>query len=122
MCLQTSVHIELINLKYKCLEWNTDDNYSQSDDYCEYIEIDTCKCIEKSDYDLCFIEYNVRGLLSKQKDLLAFLGRCTTKGYVDVVILVETWLTDESVKRVHLPGYEYYGTTRKNRKGGGVVF
>ena len=112
----------MINLKYECFEWNTDDTYSQSEDYCDYIDMDTCKCIEKTDFDLNIIEYNIRGLLRKQKDLLAFLGRCTTKGYVDVIILVETWLMDESVKRVCLPGYEYYGTTRKNCKGGGVGF
>ena len=101
MWLQSSVNSELINLKYECLEGNTDDNFSQSEDYCDYIDMDTCKCIDKSEFDLSIIEYYIRGLLRKQKDLLAFLRRCTTKGGVDVIILVETWLTEESVKSPH---------------------
>ena len=99
MCLQSSVNCELINLKYECFEWNMDDSDAQLEDYCDYIDIDTCKSIDKCDLDLSIIQYNIRGLLSKQKDLPAFLGSCTTKGGVDVLILIETWLTEESVKK-----------------------
>ena len=41
---------------------------------------------------------------------------------VDVVILVETWLTKENESRISLPGYSYYDLCHPNRKGGGVGF
>ena len=68
------------------------------------------------------MQYNIRGLLGKQRDLTSFLSKCTIQGRVDVVILSETWLTKESESRVNVPGYEYYGVPRKSKKGGGVGF
>ena len=122
MCLQSSVNCELINLKYEYFEWYPSDDGSKYEDYCDYIDTETCKNIEKNDHDLTIMQYNVRDLISKQRDLPVFLGGCTTTGSVDVLILVETWLTSESEKRVHVPGYEYYGVCRKSCKGGGVGF
>ena len=41
---------------------------------------------------------------------------------MDVVIVSETWLTNEGEKCVNIPGYEYWRVTRKSKKGGGVGF
>ena len=39
-----------------------------------------------------------------------------------MVILEETWLTETNQSHVCLPGYNYYGKSHPNRKGGGVGF
>ena len=68
------------------------------------------------------MQCNVRGLASKQRDMISLLGSCTEKNSVDVVILLETWLTCESEKHINIPGYNSYGVNRKRKKGGGVGF
>ena len=118
MCLHHSVYVELINLKYEHFEWSSIDKYNIENDTCAYIEPDTCKDIACSETDLCILQYNIRGLVNKQKDIQNILATCTTKGYVDIVILSETWLTSESEKRIHVPGYEYLWHSQENQKRG----
>ena len=123
MCLQNSVRerISLCNL-------DSFDTYDTScseklyNDHCDYVEVDNCTEITQSPRDLSVLEINVRGLVNKQDELLKFFRSITQMGRVDVVILVETWLTKESESRVKIPGYNYYGLPRSHKKGGGVGF
>ena len=94
-----------------------------TDDYgdtCNYLEIDDLTELRTNDLDLCVIQLNIRGLIGKQFDLLKLLSQ--VKKRVDVVILEETWLTNESMSRLKTPGYNFVGKIRPNRKGGGVGF
>ena len=122
MCLQNSIQAELINLKSESLEWTAKDKYDKYEDTCAYLTLENCKEIPHEKTDLCVLQYNIRGLASKQKELQNLLGNCTTSGQVDVVILSETWLTKESEKCININGYEYYGKNRDTKKGGGVGF
>ena len=120
MCLQNSIN-EFNS--YNRLESLDHDTFMKSNylrDECDYIEIDDCKDIPSGVHDLTILELNVRGLVSKQHDLSVLLRNCTQMGRVDVVLLVETWVTADSEGRIWLPGYTYYGKKRLHKKGGGV--
>ena len=47
---------------------------------------------------------------------------CLHASKVDLVILCEMWLTNEVQNLISVPGYEFYGVDRTNKKGGGVGF
>ena len=120
MCLQNS--------KKECDFFNSleqldtyDDNINFVDT-CDYIESDDCKDIPIGVNDLCILQFNIRGLSSKQHKLLLLLKKITQMEQVDVIILVETWLTKESEQRLCIPGYSYHGICHQQRKGGGVGF
>ena len=53
------------------------------------------------------LKVNTRGLVNKQTDLVMLLCSMMQSGRIDVVILVETWLTKESESRINMPGYVY---------------
>ena len=89
---------------------------------CDYVETDNCEEIQIGNNDLSMMQLNIRGLVGKQQDLKYLLSKCTKESKVDIVILVETWLTQESMSRIHMPGYSYVGKSRKTKKGGGVDF
>ena len=65
---------------------------------------------------------NIHGLISKQTDVYLPLKSITQMSRVDIVILVETWLTAESESRINIPGYVFVGTPQLHKKGGGVGF
>ena len=44
----------------------------------------------------------------------------SNKKKIDVVILSETWVTPSSLTRINVPGYDFIGKQRTNKKGGGV--
>ena len=90
-------------------------------DNCDYISIDDLSNCELDNTSLNILQYNVRGILSKTHDLTELLNM-TTKTRIHVVILCKTWLTDTNTSRLHIPGYNYVGKVRSNRKGGGVGF
>ena len=101
---------------------DTDCFKTEFEDDCDYLSLEETQDIKLTVADLVVLQLNCRGLISKQKDLSQFLFELLGENKVDIVILIETWLTPESVKRLSVPGYSYYGKTRKNRKGGGVGF
>ena len=89
---------------------------------CDYISIEDASTLHCNDKDLVVIQLNIRGLLSKQSELLKLITTCTKDKKVDVVILCETWVTKEVKHLIKVPGYEYVGIERENKKGGGVGF
>ena len=97
MCLQNSIHKR--NLDYFDTYENVNNNYS---DTCDYIDVEDCKEIPVGVNDLCIIELNIRGLVSKQQDLYQLLKSIMQMECVDVVILVETWVTSESESRISI--------------------
>ena len=90
-------------------------------DQCDYVDCNELNELDIRAQDLNIIQYNVRGILSKQDDLHDLLTNMLD-GKIHVVILCETWLTSSNKSRLNIPGYTYIGTERANKKGGGVGF
>ena len=90
-------------------------------DNCDYLDEDEIKEVTINKNDLSIIQLNIHGLVSKQHELLKFIDRCN-KRKIDIVILLETWLSPTATKKINVAGYEYVGESRKNKKGGGVGF
>ena len=80
---------------------------------CDYIDIEQCKEIYSHHFDLIVMELNIRGLIGKQYDLLSSLSKCTINGKVNILILVETWLTSHSMSQINVPGYTYSDKCQK---------
>ena len=104
---------ERVELQY----WNVSDEFLGN---CDYVDTENCKDIKIEINDLSVMQLNIRGLVGKQQDLKYLLSKCTKEGKIDIVILIETWLTQESMSRISMPGYSYVGKIRKTKKGGGV--
>ena len=100
---------------------NTLDCLSEYSDNCDYVSVEETKeGIEHS--SLACIQWNVRGLISKQSDISKFLQICGGSKQIDLVIISESWLTKDNIKKVNIPGYSYVGNNRPSRRGGGVGF
>ena len=120
MCLSKNVKEEDPSILQDPLD--TDCFKTEFEDNCDYIDInDTCE-VDCSDNDLSIVQLNCRGLIGKQVELSHLLFKLLGVRKIDIVILVETWLTHESEKRLHIPGFTYHGNTRTTKKGGGVGF
>ena len=91
-------------------------------DNCDYIDIVDTIEISCTNTDLAVLQLNCRGLIGKQVELSQLLFKLLGNRKIDIVILVETWLTQESEKRLCIPGFIYYGNIRITKKGGGVGF
>ena len=59
-------------------------------------------------------------MISKQNDLSKLITSCFKDQKIDIVLLCETWVTKETKKLINIPGYDYIGVERINKKGGGV--
>ena len=90
------------------------------EDRCDYIDLDNRGnelCNQKG---LNILQFNTRGVLSKQ-DLLKTLLRDISKDCkLEAIMLVETWLTKSNCKRLKIPGYVFVGSHRKHKRGGGI--
>ena len=120
MCLENCANSKIQDLRYDPLDTNCI-GFEMSD-ICDYIDVADTPDIKVDQTDLLIVQLNIRGLLSKQKDLSKLLFELMGKHKIDLVILCETWLTKESEGRVNIPGYTYYGNHRLYKRGGGVGF
>ena len=89
-------------------------------DTCDYVEMSNCAELQVKDCDLTSLQLNVRGLLSKQSDLLKLINSCLGKHVLDCITLQETWLTPNSKDLAYIPGYKHHFETRSSKKGGRV--
>ena len=96
-------------------------NYDYIDhcDYVDYSEITVDKN-NKNRNTLTAMQLNARGVLNKRDPLKIVLNDIKKDNRVDVVLLVETWLSKTTAKRFMIPGYKFLSSHRKNKKGGGV--
>ena len=88
----------------------------------DYLSIDDTKDIGITSEDLTCLQWNIRGLISKQSELSSFLFAINGKKKVDIIMLNETWLTKNNSYCVNIPGYTYEGVERPSKKGGGIEF
>ena len=86
-------------------------------DNCDYIDWDHIDKLNKETTNkLTVVQLNIRGLKGKYYDIIDLINKLNNP---DVIILCETWLKSND-KQPQIPGYDYIGKSRQNRKGGGV--
>ena len=86
---------------------------------CVYLDPTELDDIEASPSDLTVLQLNVRGLINKQSDLTKIM-EYGSKNKVNVVLLCETWLRQDTKNLVNLPNYNIVSKERIGKKGGGV--
>ena len=104
MCLNNCLLNEDNKLSYDPLDTTI---FEKFEDTCDYLEIKSTENIDIGPNDLAIMQLNSHGLISKQSELSKLLYDILGEHKIDVVILCETWLTKESEKRLHFPGYSY---------------
>ena len=82
---------------------------SSWNDKCDYIEIEEFMDLNSNNYNLIVIQINIRSLLSKQTELNQLLVNLENgNSKVNLVLLCETFLNDQTRKFVNMPGYKLY--------------
>ena len=107
----TSTYTDLIDLGFN-------GDIEDKCDYLDYLAIDL-----DTDHDqqkLTVIQLNIRGLLNKQDDLNRLLSEIRRKHTISVILLAETWLKKTTKKRIRIPGFQFVGSHRECKRGGGV--
>ena len=104
-------------MNYDHVDLGFNDSYV---DHCDYLDYSNLTTNKDRQTNLTILQLNVRGVLSKRDRLTDLFNDIRKEHRVDVALLVETWLNKNNAKRFMLPGYRYYGSHRKNKKGGGV--
>ena len=124
MCLMPQIsHHPIASLLSPChsseFSQSLPDSYSAYDTeltpQCDYIDPAT-PCLA-NETGLRVMQYNIRGLVNKQDDLMNLL----TSRRIDIALLFETWLNDQNVNRVDIPGYNFVFHNREHKSGGGVA-
>ena len=85
-------------------------------DYIDWDQID--KLNKEITNKLKIVQLNIRGLKGKYYNIIDLINRLKNP---DVIILCETWLKSNDTQP-QIPGYDYIGKSKQNRKGGGVGF
>ena len=88
---------------------------------CEYVDpysLDFESCLQSDDFSI--MQFNIRGLVSKEEQLNRLLNKIGGENKVSVVALNETWLRKENINKVSFPGYNLEHKICKGKKGGGV--
>ena len=102
---------------YERLDLDFNNEIVDACDYLDYGEL----IKDKSDMNnLTVLQLNIHGILNKQDKLKNLLNDIRKDSRVDVAMLVETWLNKNNDKRLKVPGYQFFGFHRKQKKGGGV--
>ena len=102
---------------YERLDLGLNNDIVDSCDYLDYGELTVDRSVKNN---LTVLQLNIRGLLNKQDNLKNLLSDIKNDSRVDVAMLVETWLNKNNSKRVKIPGYQFFGFHRKQKRGGGV--
>ena len=92
-------------------------------DSCTYVDMtESASCSDNSNNSnsLNLLQLNSRGVLSKQERIKLLLKELRKDCNIHVVFLVETWLTNKNSKRFKIPGFNFVGSHRKCKQGGGV--
>ena len=118
MCLNNSIAMQdrltrNNTLQHEQLELNYNVN-----DSCDYV--DNIDHLATEPTDLSLIQWNTRGLMGKLATIHDLLRLKDNQRQIDICLLSETWLTDQSQSMVDIPGYQLICKNRENRKGGGV--
>ena len=87
----------------------------------DYIELKDVQSLNVKDNDLMCLQLSIRGLISKQSNISHLVNSCSkSQKKLDVVLLCETWVTENTKELVLIPGYDFIGIECQNKKGGGI--
>ena len=115
MCLQRpDKPVDQLGNEYETLDFVDNDN-----DTCDYFTVHNDMWTASSN-DLTLVQLNVRGITNKQRELLDFINTVAGKEKIDIVLLQETWLTENSIPLVQMPGYKQFHQARTGKRGGRV--
>ena len=112
VALTCTVHMTCTGPDFIDLGFNGD--IEDKCDYLDYLETD------HDQRKRTVIQLNIRGLLNKQDDLRQLLVEIKKKHAVSVILLAETWLKKSTQKKIRVPGYQFVGSHRECKRGGGV--
>ena len=124
LCLFAHVKVMKIDHDTNCLDLDP----SQGPiDFCDYLDLEDIETdCQSRNYpikvsnSLGILQFNIRGLMNKQDQLKGLIKQLRHDGPIHVILLVETWLKKSQGKRIHIPGYKYYGAYRNGKRGGGT--
>ena len=89
---------------------------------CNYLSPEKITNINPENYNLVTVHLNRQSILAHQFELKQLLHTLDMKNSkVDVMMLCETFLSDNMVKLVRIAGYELISNQRKYSKGEGVA-
>ena len=89
------------------------------EDLCDYLDYSNVETASNFN-GLAILQHNICGMLGKQDSLKLLLNNIRRDCRVQVIMLAETWLNKNNVKRVKIPGCSFVGSYRKSKHGGGV--
>ena len=101
------------NLLDSGVSWETDDT-------CDYLDVDTRMQLKDEPNSLTLIQLNVRGMIGKLTALTHLINNSVGKANIDAVMLCETWLNQTNHHRAIIPGYKLIGNIRSGKLGGGT--
>ena len=84
---------------------------------CNYTDIETCTNLNPNNYNLLMLQLNIRSLLAHQHELNQLL--CTLEKWnskIGILLLCETFLSENTMNMVKIPGYTHVGNTGKKEK------
>ena len=90
------------------------------EDSCTYVDLTELESCPGNPSSLNLLQLNSRGVLGKQERIKLLLKELRKDCNIHVVFLVETWLTNKNSKRLKIPRYNFVGSHRKCKQGGGV--
>ena len=97
-------------------------NESLWNDKCNYIDPDKCTDLNSNGYNLIVLQLNIQSLFSNITELKQLLHKLEQKcSRVDIVLLCETFLGQNTCKLVNISNYNLTSSHRQNTKGGGTA-
>ena len=81
-----------------------------SQDLCDYVDLEDVQSLNLTENDLLCLQLNIRGLISKQSHISHLINNCSkSTKKVDVVLLCETWVTENTKELISILGYDFIG-------------
>ena len=77
---------------------------------------DTFKVVNKHNFNI--LSFNIRSFSKNSDEFLVFLDNINIK--FDIIILVETWATVNTLSLISIDGYKGFHSIREGKVGGGV--
>ena len=92
--------------------------FCETDDTCDYLDLDACMQLKDDPNSLTLIQLNVRGMIGKLTGLMHLINNSVGKAKIDALMLCKTWLNQTNYPRASIPGYKLIGYIRSGKLGG----
>ena len=91
----------------------------ETDDNCDYLDLDSHMQLENDPNSLTLIQLNVRGMIGKLTSLSHLINNVGQEK-IDAMLLCETWLNQANYPKAKVPGYKLIGNIRSGKMDGGT--